>query len=211
MALIKCAECGNDVSDQAAACPKCGAPPRPGSSPQASPIAPAEGDPDALDDFQRATAVIRRKRLRIVGVAALAAMLAVGIYVAASSEEDPCVHKASCLLHGECSTVKDKGGKPTLGDDGKPMCRATGKDCQRSQWCKDHGFCSLVPFSDIPGFGRCRVETDRDCTSSNYCKAGEYCTPSRDDACTGDNVDSSVRRLAVGSMMLSGGATCCTK
>jgi RNA polymerase subunit RPABC4/transcription elongation factor Spt4 len=27
MAMIKCAECGNDVSSQAAACPKCGAPP----------------------------------------------------------------------------------------------------------------------------------------------------------------------------------------
>ncbi len=26
MALIKCSECDNDVSDKAAACPKCGAP-----------------------------------------------------------------------------------------------------------------------------------------------------------------------------------------
>src|SRR5690242_1893112 len=26
MALIKCSECGNDVSDKAAACPKCGNP-----------------------------------------------------------------------------------------------------------------------------------------------------------------------------------------
>lgn len=26
MALIKCADCGNDVSDRAPACPKCGAP-----------------------------------------------------------------------------------------------------------------------------------------------------------------------------------------
>lgn len=26
MALIKCGECGNEVSDKAAACPKCGAP-----------------------------------------------------------------------------------------------------------------------------------------------------------------------------------------
>lgn len=26
MALVKCAECQNDVSDKAAACPKCGAP-----------------------------------------------------------------------------------------------------------------------------------------------------------------------------------------
>ncbi len=26
MALIKCLECGNDVSDKASACPKCGAP-----------------------------------------------------------------------------------------------------------------------------------------------------------------------------------------
>jgi TM2 domain-containing membrane protein YozV len=27
MALIKCNECGNEVSDKAASCPKCGAPP----------------------------------------------------------------------------------------------------------------------------------------------------------------------------------------
>lgn len=26
MALIKCAECGNEISDKAAACPNCGAP-----------------------------------------------------------------------------------------------------------------------------------------------------------------------------------------
>lgn len=26
MALVKCGECGNEVSDRAAACPKCGAP-----------------------------------------------------------------------------------------------------------------------------------------------------------------------------------------
>ena len=33
MALIKCAECGGEMSSQAAACPKCGAPPRPQSKP----------------------------------------------------------------------------------------------------------------------------------------------------------------------------------
>jgi len=37
MALVKCVECGNEVSDKATACPKCGAPP----SPPASTASPA--------------------------------------------------------------------------------------------------------------------------------------------------------------------------
>ncbi len=38
MALIACAECGNQVSDKAPSCPKCGCP----TAPQAAPPAPAE-------------------------------------------------------------------------------------------------------------------------------------------------------------------------
>jgi len=40
MALIKCAECGKEVSDKAAACPGCGAPIAAVSPPQVS-LAPA--------------------------------------------------------------------------------------------------------------------------------------------------------------------------
>jgi ribosomal protein L7/L12 len=39
MALIKCPECSNEISDKAIACPKCGYPLQPGSQPQ-----PADSD-----------------------------------------------------------------------------------------------------------------------------------------------------------------------
>ena len=41
MALIKCHECGNDVSTQAAACPRCGAPPLPPVIQTPPPVIPA--------------------------------------------------------------------------------------------------------------------------------------------------------------------------
>ena len=44
MALIKCGECGREVSDKAAACPGCGAP-IPAASPTASVIASTESGP----------------------------------------------------------------------------------------------------------------------------------------------------------------------
>ena len=40
MALIKCAECGRDISDKAVTCPGCGAPPAGTASPTAGPAAP---------------------------------------------------------------------------------------------------------------------------------------------------------------------------
>lgn len=44
MALIKCSECGNEISDKAAACPKCGAP-APGAPAKAPAPAPAPAAP----------------------------------------------------------------------------------------------------------------------------------------------------------------------
>ena len=41
MALMQCRECGNAISDQAFACPRCGAPIRAGISPHAT-LAPAQ-------------------------------------------------------------------------------------------------------------------------------------------------------------------------
>ena len=40
MALIKCSECGNEVSDKATACPNCGAPPSSGHARQRRDNAP---------------------------------------------------------------------------------------------------------------------------------------------------------------------------
>jgi len=46
MALIRCAECGNEISDKASACPRCGAPVGSGVAP-APPPAPATPAPSA--------------------------------------------------------------------------------------------------------------------------------------------------------------------
>ena len=56
MALIKCPECGNDVSDQAASCPRCGYPVQRSSGPMPAPAGESE-----LDALVRRTLVEKGK------------------------------------------------------------------------------------------------------------------------------------------------------
>lgn len=69
MALVKCSECGNDVSDQAAACPKCGAPVARAPSPT-----PSRGD---ADEFEALRPKRGKKLFMVVGIAGLALVAAV--------------------------------------------------------------------------------------------------------------------------------------
>lgn len=81
MALIKCSECGNEVSDRAAACPRCGAPTEPaGVVP--TPAAPSSVAPSPVAPSQpagAAPAVTRSWVLLAVSFCAL--VLAVGFVV----------------------------------------------------------------------------------------------------------------------------------
>ncbi len=76
VALIKCSECGREVSDKAAACPQCGAPVvAQAAAPATPPPAPAVAAPAAAPPV-----VKPRRRLRVTTLVLLAVLAAV-VYV----------------------------------------------------------------------------------------------------------------------------------
>lgn len=54
MALVACGECGREISDKAAACPQCGAPPAPAShaAPDPPPVVPHPPHPERMRSFR---------------------------------------------------------------------------------------------------------------------------------------------------------------
>ncbi len=213
-----CPDCGGTVSKRAQSCPHCGGPlQRQGA---VAPVEPATPEPrsssdvdeaDPLDDMKRYES--RRRKKVVIAIAALGAVVGICFVVAAAlKKEDPCVHKAGCLQHGECSTVIDRNGQAKKEDHGARMCRSASKShCEQSQWCDNHGFCSFVPFKNNRKYGTCAVATDKDCTSSFNCRSNGYCTPGRGHRCMGSNILGDVRQLVMGKVLYGGVATCCTK
>lgn len=84
MALIECSECGNQVSDKASACPKCG-----------NPIAPIIGSPAvAIAGHPGPTAAPKKKPSFLVRIfkwigIAIAAFVVLAIYVASQAPSRP--------------------------------------------------------------------------------------------------------------------------
>lgn len=80
MALIKCPECGSDVSDKAASCPKCGFPIQ--NAPQNTPAPPPP--PDGAESPEKRT---NGKKIALISVAAvviIAAVAAAAVYLSGS-------------------------------------------------------------------------------------------------------------------------------
>jgi len=82
MALVKCGECESEVSDKAAACPKCGAP-----------VASPDGDSTVVTTQQTAK-VYKAHQLYAFG------LIVVGLFVAASGSDGTVTLGAGAALIG---------------------------------------------------------------------------------------------------------------
>ena len=227
MALTACSECGGKVSTEAAACPHCGAsarlpyvamppaptPPQPSAVPHGGSLA-ARGNTS-----QRSVTRLHLWMLLAAGGLLLLVVASVGVYFlvhlpgsAAPASDDPCAQKEGCKEYGTCVTAVDESGRPILNEYGTKTCQASSKsDCDKSQWCSQHGFCSFVPFTDVKQYGKCRVVTSADCASSGDCKLLGYCTPKFGQACVDGEVSRPVLELAIGGVGLGQPVTCCAK
>ncbi len=113
--------------------------------------------------------------------------------------EDPCNEFAGCSENGECASVEGYKTK-----DNKVICRASSRShCQESEWCRKHGFCSLVPFGDKPEYGQCSVTKAEDCRSCEDCTVYGRCVVGRGYVCRSENrVAHDVAATSTGALLL---------
>lgn len=136
MSLVKCTECGREISDKATACPGCGAPTAALASAAASP-AESAGAPAATEPKQS-------RALSFLGIAVLVVVLGFGALMTigalvkpAAGDSDVCAQSAAAAHYIAAESGANPGGVdavtndaiarnayPALGDKGVAMLGA---------------------------------------------------------------------------------------